>query len=140
MSIKLYEFATVMFFIALSAGCGGSNCSVTGTVTFPDGSPLTEGEVLFESPVLMSKGVIQKNGTYAMSTGELKGVPKGTYQVTISVPMEQVISSGIEGKPPTIIPLDIPIARKFFSPATSGLTCEVKGRTKYDIKVEAPEK
>ena len=137
MSVKLPCTVVVLFLIALFVGCG-KNSVVTGKVTFPDGSPLTEGNVLFESPEIMAKGVIQKDGSYAMFSGELKGVPKGNYQVTIGVPMEKITPSGVDGVPPTIVPLDVSIDKKYFSPATSGLTCKVKGRTKFNITVEKP--
>ena len=140
MNIKFQVFV-VIFLLLLAVGCGGSNCAVTGKVSFPDGTPLTEGEVIFESATSMSKGAIQKDGTYTMSSGEKKGVSKGTYQVSLSgFAFEKMIPSEIEGRPPTFIPQEIPVDRKFLSPATSSLTCEVKGRTKYDIKVEAPAK
>ena len=140
MNAKLQCCVIIMFLIALAMGCGGFNCTVTGKVTFPDGSPLTEGEVIFESPTLMARGTIKKDGSYAMESGELKGVPKGTYQVALGgFQFEQITFSGVEGAAPKITPLEIPVDRKFLSTAKSGLACEVNGRTKYDITVEAPQ-
>ena len=141
MNFKHQCSAIIIFLIALVTGCGGANCTVTGKVTFPDGSPLTEGEVIFESSTLMARGKIKKDGTYAMESGELKGTPKGTYQVALGgFKFEEITFSGVEGAPPKITPLEIPVDRKFLSTAKSELTCEVKGRTKYDITVEAPAK
>ena len=73
-----------------------------------------------------------------MESGELKGMPAGTYKVSFMFVMEEVIPSGQEGIPPTFINKPIPIDRKYLNVATSGLTCEVKGRTKFDIRVEKP--
>ena len=127
-----------LLLISLSAGCG-PNTTVTGKVSFSDGSPLTEGEVIFESSTSMARGAIQRDGTYSMMSGELKGIPKGMYQVAIAgFEMERVIPSGLDGVAPTIIPLEIPVDRKYLSTINSGLTCEVKGRTTYNITVEPP--
>jgi hypothetical protein len=143
MSVKFNYCVLVCFLIALSIGCG-SNCKVTGKVTFPDGTPLTVGEVVFETSALASRGKIQKDGSYTISTGELKGVPKGTYQVSISgfTPTVTPAPLNEEGRPtgrPQVVMPEIPFDKKFLSPTTSGLTCEVKGRTKYDITVEPPK-
>jgi len=152
MNVKI-QFAVGIVLIALLAGCG-KNSSVTGKVTFPDGSPLTVGEVVFETSTSTSTGKIQKDGTYTMSTGELKGMPRGTYRVSIAgfkptivtAPPPELPADGSApkgpirmGRPQVIMP-EIPVDKKFLSPTTSGLTCEVKGRTKYDITVEAPAK
>lgn len=139
MNAKFQCSVIIVLLTALVTGCTGSNCTVTGKVTFPDGSPLTEGEVIFESPTMMVRGAIKKDGTYAMKSGDLKGIPKGTYQVVFGgFQFDKIIPSEVEGKPPTITPLEIPIDRKYLSTAKSGLTCEVKGRTKFDITVEKP--
>ena len=134
------------FFLLLlifAAGCG-PNCSVSGKVTFSDGSPMDSGEVVFETSAMMAKGKIQKDGTYSLTTGEQKGIPKGTYQVSIGGFRPTIVPPSIgpdgrtSGRAQVTMP-EIPVAKKFLSPGTSGLTCEVKGRTKYDITVEPPE-
>jgi len=128
--------------MTLSMGCG-SNFTVSGKVTFPDGTPLDAGEVLFESPAMIARGEIKKDGTYVMNTGELKGMPKGTYKVSIGgfKPTYESLPPPPGGGPPPrprVIPPVIPIDKKFLDSAKSGLTCEVNGRTKYDITVEPP--
>ena len=142
--MKKYLFVvTGLFLFALAQGCG-TNCSVTGKVTFPDGTPLDRGTVMFESEKLVARGSIQKDGTYSLITGEKKGIPKGTYQVCIgglSVPTITATPAA-DGKGPskvTVTKVVSPIDTKYSSGAKSGLTCEVKGRTKYDIKVEPPK-
>ena len=138
-----YYFVILVLLLAPLAGCG-SNCAVSGKVAFPDGTPLTSGHVLFESPTLMSRGYIQKDGSYTMLSGDDKGVPKGTYQVSIGgldgFHVEEIPSDNPRIPPRTILtPRVSPIHKKFSAASTSGLTCEVKGRTKYDITVEPPE-
>ena len=149
---KNYYWIIVLSLSFFPIGCGG-NSTVTGKVTFPDGSLMTTGEVLFESSSLMAKGAIQKDGSYSLNAGDMKGVPNGTYRVSIggfkpkvvSAPPPELPAGGgpprgpIRTGPPQMIIPEIPVAKKFLSPATSGLTCEVKGRTKYDITVEPAE-
>jgi len=143
MNVKLHFFIVlVCFLIAMSIGCG-SNCTVTGKVTFPDGTPLNVGEVVFENSVMQSRGKIQKNGSYKLSTGELKGVPKGSYQVCISgfapkIEPAPLNAAGRPSGPPKLTPPNIPFDQKYLSTIKSGLSCEVKGRTKYNITVEPP--
>jgi len=143
MNVKLKYFAIVIFLVGLSVGCG-SNCSVTGKVTFPDGSPMEFGEVVFETPTTASRGKIQKDGSYTMYTGELKGVPRGTYQVCISgfkptIVMAPTDESGRPTGRPQVTGPTIPVAKKFLSTATSDLTCVVKGSMKHNITVEPPQ-
>ena len=138
MNIRFPLFSVALLLLPLFVGCG-PNVTVTGKVTFPDGSPLTEGQVVFESPTLISKGNIKADGTYVLETGEDKGIPKGTYKVCIGgLGIPKVTSGGGPGQ----ISMDVspvPIDSKFLSAETSGLTCEVKGRTKYDIPVLPPQ-
>ena len=136
----IHSHFTFFLLLIFAVGCGG-NCSVTGKVTFPDGSPLDHGEVIFEDSTLIARGDIQSDGTYAVQSGELKGLPKGTYSVSIGGFQDKVVESFAPDGRPTgvqIIPAVIPIAQKYLSSNSSGLTCEVKGKTSYDIKVEKP--
>ena len=132
--------AAGLFLLVLSIGCGG-NCTVRGTVTFPDGAPLERGTVMFESSAIVASGVIQKNGTYSIIAGDKKGVPPGTYKVCIgglNVPTVTTMPSP-SGQGPAKIKVTKPdalIDSKYFNSTTSGLVCEVKGRTKFDIVVE----
>ena len=132
-----YLFCLLLLF---AIGCGG-HPSVGGKVTFPDGSPLTEGQVLFESASLVAQGTIQKDGTYTIRTGEEKGVPAGTYKVSIggfkpTYESSPPPPSGCPPPPPRVTAPVIPIARKFLDSATSGLVCEVKNKTTFNIEVE----
>jgi len=139
MKTIVYPFICVLI-LTLSLGCG-KNCSVSGRVTFPDGTPLTMGEVAFETDVFYGSGRIDSDGYFKMgSSNPGDGIPRGTYRVSIlnvMVPTE-VFTAGPDRPPKLIFPKEWPIDQKFTSPGTSGLTCEVKGRTKFDITVEKP--
>jgi hypothetical protein len=128
-----------LFFLAVAQGCG-SNCIVTGKVTFPDGTPLDRGTVMFENDKLAARGPIKKDGTYSLISGEMKGIPAGTYQVSIGGLTQPIVTpSANPGGAPKITSPVSPIDKKFHAATTSGLTCEVKGRTKFDITVEPPK-
>ena len=133
--------------IIFIAGCGDPK--VTGKVTFPDGTPLTKGQVMFQKEGFIASGDLQKDGTY--SAGKNKdgdGLPPGTYKVFISGAstydaaelaeiQEQIASSGGAPVFRTPRPVNL-ISTKYESPGSSDLTVEVKGRTKYDFTVEPP--
>ena len=122
-------------------GCGG-NPTVSGRVTFPDGTPLDRGEVIFEGSTSTALGIIQSDGTYTMFSGELRGVPRGTYAVSIGgFRAEYIEHPGDRDNPPRteFFPLVIPVHERFLHPSTSGLTVDVTGRTTFNITVERPE-
>ena len=143
MNIKFSSFIAALLLLSLSVGCGG-NASVTGKVTFADGTPLTEGHVIFESSTLAARGAIQNDGTYSLRTGDDSGIPRGSYQVSITgfgaASVQSVPGTGGGQSGPQMRPVfrESPIDRKYYLPETSGLTCEVKGRTVYNITVEPP--
>ena len=121
----------------LIVGCG-KGASVKGKVTFPDGSPLTVGEVIFQTETRMASGQIQSDGSYKLSSAEQNdGVPPGRYAVKI------VKAYDSSNTPPGTMPQDalppIPlIDAKFEKTETSGLACEVKGTTTFDMTVTKP--
>ena len=137
------KFCLLIFVLILTATVGcGKNCSVSGKVAFPDGTPLTTGHVLFETDVFQAKGPIQSDGTFKMgSSNPGDGVPRGVYRVSIQGVVKPTMQIQPGGGPPKMtMPKEPPIDLKFTSGTRSGLTCEVKGRTKLDIKVEPPAK
>jgi len=130
----------LVLILTLSMGCG-KNCAVSGRVTFPDGTPLTVGTVVFETETFYATGPIDSNGNYKMGSSKFgDGVPRGTYKVSFTNLMTPTYdySAGPDLPPKEILPDKPPVAPKFFAANTSGLTCEVKGRMKYDISVEKP--
>jgi hypothetical protein len=135
---RYFAFILLLLF---AVGCGG-NPSVRGKVTFPDGAPMGSGVLIFESAELQAIGNIQPDGTYSVAAGDTKGIPKGTYSVYFSgfgkdwgePPM------GPDGRPsgPPVLLRDVEqiIPDKYLAPATSGLTCVVKGSRRFDITVD----
>ena len=136
----------VLVFLALT-GCG-KGFPVGGKVTFPDGSPLTVGYVCFETPTMTLTGTINSSGEYKISgASPEEGVPAGEYQVYIA----GAVKSGSENSGPpeldsdgnalvrTIDKPDIPLIHpKYTTKSSSGLQCEVKGKTTFNIEVTQP--
>ncbi|MDR2116026.1 MAG: hypothetical protein LBP87_06565, partial [Planctomycetaceae bacterium] len=122
-------------------GCS-KNCAVTGKVTLPDGTPLTVGKVVFETDTMVSTGSIQKDGTYKLGTlKQNDGAPRGLYRVYLTDIMKPTIEMvpGTDNNSPSKIITkwpDIQVPTKYFNGHSSGLVCEVKGRTVFDIKLE----
>jgi hypothetical protein len=129
---------TILFFCYLFLLCSGcsDNAGVRGKITFPDGTPLTVGTVAFtNSAGFFARANIQPDGSYRM--GRIKdgdGIPKGTYLVYI-------LDADLVEKPasPTDTPRYIPqVNKKYLSEETSGLSCDVKGKTVFNFQVEKP--
>ncbi|MDR2756125.1 MAG: hypothetical protein LBC20_10495 [Planctomycetaceae bacterium] len=124
------------------AGCK-ENISVFGKVVFPDGKPLQVGTVCFQNDTVVATGDLQSDGSFHLGLEKKgSGISSGLYQIYISG------AQNIENTPP---PKDNPegwgdpivtplIHRKFMSPQTSGLSCDVvKGmKLPYNITVEYP--
>jgi hypothetical protein len=117
----------------LAVGCGSGRYPVGGKVTYPDGTPVTEGTVVFESkdggkPVT-ARGAIGTDGSYTLGT--LKpgdGVPAGWYKVLVA-PKTDPNAVDRPSKPPAVDP-------RYSEFSTSGLECEVKpGVNDYPITV-----
>src|SRR5262245_48305197 len=73
-------------------GCGGRRLyPVRGKVTFPDGQPLSGGQVVFESvddPTMSARGEIQSDGTFRMGTfKDSDGVLAGRHRVLVVPPL-----------------------------------------------------
>jgi hypothetical protein len=117
-------------------GCGGKSYPVHGKVTYPDGTPLTEGLVVFEQQqeggkAIMARGDIQPDGTYRLSTNKPgDGVPPGKYRVMV-VPKSDLN----EVDKPAAVPFDA----SFSEFTTSRLEFEVKANaTEFPIQVTKP--
>jgi len=132
--------ALFCFIACFVVGCGDGH-TVTGKVTFPDGTPLTVGKVMFTDGSKTASGDLNARGEYRLGMEKAgSGIPAGTYQVYIT-------GARIEGDPAfaetiedgtSVIPLILAIDHRFTVPSLSGLTCEVKGRTEFNIPVEKP--
>ncbi|MDR2756512.1 MAG: carboxypeptidase-like regulatory domain-containing protein [Planctomycetaceae bacterium] len=125
-------FILFVFLLPFIFGCGANHLKVKGTVKFDDGTPLTSGGVTFTNLPYQASGVIKSNGSYELYEQKLgDGVRPGTYQVTVSA----TTGGGSDG-----IPFVYLVDPKFENPSTSGLTCEVKGNTVFNITVTKPAK
>ena len=60
-------------------GCGGSGVDVSGSVLFPDSTPLTQGVVALTGEGHTHQGKIATDGSYNVS-----GLLPGTYKVAIT--------------------------------------------------------
>ena len=143
--MRFFSIVFVACFVLSALGCG-SQVSVSGKVTFEDGTPLTTGEVLFEKEGFMASGRIQPDGSYRIGTAsDSDGIPKGTYGVTVraldasgastSTPSMSVAPGDASAAPPPRSLID----PAFGSVETSGLTCEVQRSTTFNITVRKPD-
>jgi hypothetical protein len=115
------------------AGCGTRLVPVRGKVTFPDGAPLTEGTVVFEStggdPPVTARGDVKAGGEYVLGTfrpGD--GAPPGRYRVLVA-PRSDPNAVDRPSRPPPFDP-------RFADFKTSGLEVEVTpDRSDYPIEV-----
>lgn len=115
--------------ICFVLGCN-SKATVTGHITFPDGEPLTVGEIIFESDGYQATGRIDESGFYTL--GEISpgdGIKPGEYKIRILA----TTGGGSDGEPLVYF-----IAPKYESATTSGLTCTIKGSMVHNITVEKP--
>ncbi|MDR3233159.1 MAG: hypothetical protein LBT46_05780 [Planctomycetaceae bacterium] len=118
-------FIGITLLLLLAAGCSG-RVSVGGKVSYDDGQTVTDGGVSFHSATETYHGLLDKQGNYRLgSGGNTNGIRPGTYQVTVS-------SFHLDENTNPVYD----VSPKYGKKETSGLTCEVKGRTVFDIKVE----
>lgn len=134
----------VVALVVLAAVCAGGGCgrdgrvSVTGVVRFPDGSPVPRGVVRFEGKSRSGYAKIQPDGRYVLEAGGgTRGIRPGDYAVVVDSTAEPPVwdeatktyseSKGL-------------VDDRYAWPATSGLSCDVKGATVFDIVVEPPAK
>ena len=127
-----------LFFIAVLlftlGGCS-KQVGLSGKVTYPDGSPLTVGEVVFSDGTNAFRGTVNpKDGTYRM--GGLRdndGILPGNYRIYVA--NTEIPETSEDGRSTRLVNY---VANKYLFPETSELTCEVKGRTVFDFTVEKP--
>lgn len=126
-------FFLLMFFLYLT-GCS-NGVKVTGTVKLVDGTPITQGSVVFDSKTDSFFGDIKSDGSYV--TGGVKPeqkIPYGIYTVWLSG------TEKIANHSDSSYDVQIQIAKKYTSASTSGLQFELKpgGPKTFDIIVEKP--
>jgi hypothetical protein len=117
-------------------GCGNSGSTVTGKVTFPDGSPLSKGAVMYLGPTGTFQGSLSADGSYM-----LENVVAGQYKVVImgaqdggdsSADMQYDAQGNYINAAPA--PRTSLISERFTDPDKSGISITVPGD--YNIQVE----
>ena len=126
-------FFSLITLACCTLGCGSGGYTVSGKVSFPDGTPVPQGQVTFNSASFTGGGSIISDGTYNTNVR----IPAGSYTVTVRAlgdsPSDVELSTG---NTQPVKPLVDP---KYGKPETSGLVCEVKGPTLFHIEVTAPQ-
>ncbi len=122
--------------LVLLAGCGSGRNTVTGTVTYDDGTPVESGIVIGDATVDGKPVTVQgtiRNGVFSWGGAkEGDGALPGQYKVIVVPPALSEYEVG-QGMIPAI-------DGKFGKYETSGLTFEVKpGRNEFPIVVTRPK-
>jgi hypothetical protein len=122
--------------LALASGCGSGRATVTGRVTYEDGTPVEAGTVIGEAVVdgkpTGVQGNIARDGTFSWGSARPgEGALPGNYRVVV-MPRALGDSELAEGKVPDV-------DSKFTKYETSGITFEVKpGKNDLAITVTRP--
>jgi hypothetical protein len=132
--------ALIAVLFASLAGCRDSGhlptYAVKGKVVFSDGTPLPGGWIIFESPEhkLAARGVIEKDGTYRLSTYDQEdGAVAGRHLVAIVPASPEGYDPDKSTAPPLLDP-------KYSHMDRSGIELEVQADDENDftITVERP--
>src|SRR5437763_983238 len=134
--LRKWSVALLPMALALVAGCGSGRCSVTGMVTYEDGSPVESGTVVGKSAIdgqpVSVQGAI-RNGAFSWGGArEGDGALPGHYEVAVMPPSlsEYQVSQGMTPA----------IDGKFTKFETSGLTFDVKpGKNEFNVTVTRPK-
>ncbi len=135
----------VALYSCLLAGCGQSlPATVTGTVTL-DGQSLPEGPRVTGSVMYYptgggaaAYGTVTSGGSYAMQTGDAKGLQPGEYLVTVRVIDIDPPPPGGYNNPPASKPITPP---RYNDREQSDLKVQViLGTNEIDLKLSSPEK
>jgi hypothetical protein len=136
---KTIVFPIIFFLLFLIlTGCS-DRVKISGTVTYDDGKPLTQGSVCFRSEDGTTyQGYLDKDGHY--SPGEFKdgdGIPFGKYKVWVAGSDESVERPGKNGGI-SQFQIIVNVDSQYTSPDTGKLNFEVKsGSAKtFDFTVE----
>jgi len=134
-----YGFNLLLLLAFLCAAGCGNQIKVGGKVTFSDDdSPLTVGTVYFTTDSFETRGTLQADGTYKLSsTGTDDGVPPGKYRVYVADAFERVTIGEGDNLTETVTPL---INSKFASSVNSGLEFDVNSSNRtFNFQVDRPK-
>jgi hypothetical protein len=130
--------AAALAALLAAAGCGSDRYPVTGRVTYEDGSPVTEGNVIGHSgegpSAVTVQGSVQPDGTFEWGTERPgDGARPGKYRVAV-MPRGLGDAEMAAGMLPAV-------DSKYGDPKTSGIEFEVKPqRNELNITVTKPKK
>lgn len=134
-SLRKILFCIFVLCCCTTIGCG-NYIRVSGSVTFPDGTPLETGIVNFQSPTHIAKGTLQKGGRFTIGTFKVAdGLPPGEYKVFIT---------GAQKVRPDFVPnpkiddlgLISVIDERFSSPDQTPLAYTIEKKTTLNIVVD----
>jgi hypothetical protein len=126
----------VLASLVAAAGCSNGRYPVKGRVTYPDGSPLTEGNVIGQmgegATSVTVQGRVKSDGSFSWGTERAgDGAAPGKYRVIV-VARALGDSELAQGMRPAV-------DAKFANPQTSGIEFEVKpGRNQLNVTVTRP--
>lgn len=130
----------------LAAGCGGSSAEtpVSGTVTL-DGDPLAGAAVVFRptggTPGNGGTGVTGPDGKYTLVGPQgQKGLPNGSYKVTVSRPLRKDGTPPPPGLPPIESDAVETVPAKYSDPAKTELAVTVDAAKPYDLALVGGKK
>lgn len=132
-SAGLLRTAVMAIACFLTSGCGPRDLHrVSGSVTYPDESPVIAGRVVIEyGDGTAAVGVIQPDGSFSIGTRrENDGMRAGTYRVAVK---DAMVPVGPQGENIRVL-----VHPRFADVATSGLEFSVPEQTTWKIVVAAP--
>ena len=132
-TIKSIQFFAA-FIVLMAMGCGGAT-KVTGTVTLKDGTPFTEGAVMFENEAVSVYAPLDCNGKFTLFQNHPgDGVPPGTYQGRIVFDTDNLVPGDISNRE-TVLAQKMPFPMKYLSFDQSELTLTVEPGKSVHINI-----
>lgn len=137
---RFFQSVLAVAVTLLCAGCWG-NPHVTGRVTFPDGTPLTTGHVVFTDDYTLGKCDLDENGEYSIHMfSRNDGIRPGTYKVYVSGAVrfkKSDVEKDVDGMG-DLYGIERLIDEQYSNPDASGWVVEVKKSMKVDLVVYPP--
>lgn len=129
----------IAFFAVISTGCdsGPTMHRVNGKVVFKkDASPAEFGSIEFRSetePHEIARGMIRKDGTFELKTGDRSGAVEGWHTVVIIQASGDTRASGI------VHDHGLDVSKKYLDHRKTDLRVEVNRETARDLVIEVEE-
>jgi hypothetical protein len=130
-SVRIWLGSAALLAAVALVGCGsGGKSTASGTVKLEDGTPVTNGMIIFESAKTTAKSEIGKDGTFKLRTGDQEGAEPGSYKVFFQGVNAESTDPKAYAKPL--------LDPKFNDPKSTPLKFEVstdKSKNVFDVKV-----